>query len=329
MRRHVIHCCTDANDATTIHCGDGGVCRRKGGRARLSRMCRGLFEVVVFAGLMLVVVPSVSNSVALQAAESAETPFLFSVRMRLSLDDTAVDQAVNQSLNRSARFEWYKDGEMRPVRLDAEPNLPQPQYEWQWDWDWNQRNSNANNTPVGGDPTAPGSIDWLSEAMRAFIWILLAVTLALLIYFWLTRAARQQMSNGDGRDSERIPRREVDLIEQLPFQVTAPKSDLLAEARRHFEAGNYNEAIVYLYSHQLIQLDQHAMIRLNKGKTNRQYLLELRRATSLRDILSRTVLAFEDAFFGRHELDAQRFGACWSDLELFAAILADSPTTNS
>jgi len=326
MRGHVHHRLKDTDDVTTVRFNDGGTCRLTCECASLSRPRRSMFDLLSFVGLMLVFV---SNSVPLLAAERFDTPVLFSMRQQLSLDDAAVDQAVDESLSRSARFEWYEDGEMRPVKLDAEPTLPQPQYEWQWDWDWNQQNGNTNNRSASGDPTAPGSIDWWSEAMRAFIWILLAVTLALLIYFWLTRAARQKMSGGDGRDTDRIPRREVDLIEQLPFQVAAPKSDLLAEARRHFEAGNYNQAIVYLYSHQLIQLDQHAMIRLNKGKTNRQYLLELRRASSLRDILSRTVLAFEDAFFGRHVLDAQRFGACWADLDRFTTLLADSTTANS
>ena len=51
--------------------------------------------------------------------------------------------------------------------------------------------------------------------------------------------------------------------------------DLLAEARRHYQAGNYGAAIVYLFSFQLVQLDRRQIIQLAKGKTNRQYLREV------------------------------------------------------
>ena len=52
----------------------------------------------------------------------------------------------------------------------------------------------------------------------------------------------------------------------------ARKAGLLEEARRSYEEGDYNTAIVYLYSYQLVKLDQNQWIRLAKGKTNRQYL---------------------------------------------------------
>ena len=57
--------------------------------------------------------------------------------------------------------------------------------------------------------------------------------------------------------------------------MAAGRLDLLAEARRHYQAGNYGAAIVYLFSFQLVQLDQRQIIRLAKGKTNRQYLREV------------------------------------------------------
>ena len=71
-------------------------------------------------------------------------------------------------------------------------------------------------------------------------------------------------------------RRDADRVEALPFHVRAASGDFLAEARRLYDAGHYSEAIVYLFSYQLVQLDKHHVIRLAKGKTNRQYVRETR-----------------------------------------------------
>ena len=46
--------------------------------------------------------------------------------------------------------------------------------------------------------------------------------------------------------------------------------------------GDYGMAIIYAYAYQLVELDQHHAIQLRKGKTNRQYLRELRRSRGCR-----------------------------------------------
>ena len=119
---------------------------------------------------------------------------------------------------------------------------------------------------------------------------------------------------------------DVDRIEQLPFAVKRPQSDLLGEARRHYEQGNFAEAIIYYFSYQLVELDKHQVIRLTKGKTNRQYLGEARRAPDLRPLLEDTMVAFEDVFFGHHDLERSRFEACWNRLAQFQKSLAGGTT---
>jgi hypothetical protein len=80
---------------------------------------------------------------------------------------------------------------------------------------------------------------------------------------------------------------------------------------------------MYLFSYQLVHLDKHHLIRLAKGKTNRQYLRELRAQNEesdgqgLRGILRRTMIAFEDCFFGDHAIEKNRFEACWQRLDDF------------
>ncbi len=109
----------------------------------------------------------------------------------------------------------------------------------------------------------------------------------------------------------------VDRVEALPVKVRGAAADFLDEARRHYEDGNFSEAILYLFSHELVALDTHRAIRLANGKTNRQYLRELRQRTGLKSILEGTMIAFEDVFFGKKSLSRERFEECWRQLTAF------------
>ena len=111
-------------------------------------------------------------------------------------------------------------------------------------------------------------------------------------------------------------------VESLPFPVAAANSDLLAEARRHYQAGNYGAAIIYLFSFQLLQLDKRQIIRLTKGKTNRQYLREVGSRAVLLKLLEQTMVAFEDVFFGNRQLPRERFESCWTRLDEFETLAA-------
>ncbi len=164
----------------------------------------------------------------------------------------------------------------------------------------------------------PPSLAWL----RWVAWVLLAVILAVLAY-WLALAAR------DGRfrvpripKAEEDPRLAADRVESLPFMAERPRGDLLGLARRHYEQGNFSEAIIYLFSYELVQLDRFAVVHLAVGKTNRQYLREAERVQPLRGVLERTMVAFESVFFGRHALDREGFEACWNQLAAFENLLS-------
>ena len=94
---------------------------------------------------------------------------------------------------------------------------------------------------------------------------------------------------------------------------------------KYYQAGNYADAIIYLFSYQLMQLDRNRWIRLAKGKTNRQYLREIRKrrhreaAMDLQELSKETMVMFEDSFFGHHALDQQRFESSWNRLDEFHA----------
>jgi hypothetical protein len=72
-----------------------------------------------------------------------------------------------------------------------------------------------------------------------------------------------------------------------------------------------------LFSYQLVALDKRHVIHLAKGKTNRQYLRETRSREPLKNLLQRTMISFEDVFFGHHDLSRERFEESWQSLDEF------------
>jgi hypothetical protein len=212
--------------------------------------------------------------------------------------DEAVD-AGRRALQGSADYPWYDASQDTVQRIDVEPprDLAGRKSKWQ-------------------PPNVRWSIpDWFATLLRIMGWTLLGIVFGLLLYALLRATIATTLRPGSSAESDESIQGDVDRIEALPFQLKVPQTDLLAQARHHFDAGEYAQAIVYLYSYQLIQLDRHQQIRLTKGKTNRQYLRELRSRRELWDILFQSMVAFEDVFFGHHTLTRGRFEACWRRLD--------------
>ncbi len=164
---------------------------------------------------------------------------------------------------------------------------------------------------------SPRRVNWnLGPLIEILAWSLLGVLLAAAVVLLIMFAINQQRAPKVQRtttDQVLAP----DQVEALTFLAERPRGDLLGQARRHYEAGNYSEAIIYLFSYELLALDKFSLIRLAKGKTNRQYLREVSRNAPVRSPLERTLLAFESVFFGSRSLDRAGFEACWNELPLF------------
>jgi len=206
-----------------------------------------------------------------------------------------------------SEYPWYDSSADGVRRIDlAEP--------WFWDWDW------LDNFDWSGlFPPFPSSLfEWL--AWIAILAILVWLTWLLVRAYRSGRRSRVALATRIAKLSDTDQR---ERIEALPFPVKVTQLDLLAEARRHYRQGDYGEAIKYLFSHQLVQLDKHQLIRLTRGKTNRQYLRELGRHASIRRLLERTMVTFEDFFFGNHLIERERFEWCWTRLEQFETLLAE------
>jgi hypothetical protein len=184
-----------------------------------------------------------------------------------------------------------------------------------WDYPWyddqtdGMRRIDLNARRPAPAPAQSGSGSWSLEWLG---WLLIAVVaVAVLVMLFRVYWTRSPPTGGAGEAALVGEPVSIDRLEELPFQLEQPAGDLLSAARRVAELGDYHRAIVLLYSHQLLELDKRDAIRLTKGKTNRQYLRELRMRPGLVPLLATSMVAFEDVFFGGHSLSRERFEECW------------------
>jgi hypothetical protein len=205
-------------------------------------------------------------------------------------------------LGETHEFPWYNRQRDGVQRLDVQPSDDAATRHSRWvyrpvNWNW------------------PG---WLGYLFEAFGWMILVTAVVIVLWALLRALGLAEFSApAGGTANDELVRGDIDRVEALPFQLQRPQSDLLAEARRHCEAGEYEQAMIYLYSYQLVQLDRHHWIRLTKGKTNRQYLRELRSNRELWELMRTSMMTFEDVFFGHHRLERDRFEQHWNRLDAF------------
>ena len=207
--------------------------------------------------------------------------------------DVDTEQAVSEgarALDSWWDYPWYDDQTdgVRRIQVKAEAQKPLQ-------------------SPKTSSSGTSWQLDWLGWALLALV--------ALAILFMLLRTYWNRSRHQSGSDQAGLigTASNVDRLEELPFSLEPTDGDLLSAARRAAEQGNFDQAIVFLYSYQLLELDRREDIRLTKGKTNRQYLRELRPRPQLARLLTTSMVAFEDVFFGGHCLGRERFEECWRD----------------
>ncbi len=183
-------------------------------------------------------------------------------------------------------YPWY-DAKADSVRR---VDVPKPWHGWEW---------------------SPS----LGSLLQVLGWTLVVVLVAAVVHFVVRALWQREGRKAGGNEAE--PAGGADRVESLPLPVGARRLDLLAEAERCRQQGDYARAIIFLFSHELLQLDKHGRIHLARGKTNYQYLREIRPWPALGGLVEQTTLMFENVFFGHHALQRPAFEACWSRLEEF------------
>ncbi|MFN0017846.1 MAG: DUF4129 domain-containing protein [Pirellulaceae bacterium] len=245
-----------------------------------------------------------------QLAVAAVLLFAPAASAQSATEDSAIKDA-RESLGGGGAFPWYdreKDA-LRPLNLQRVED------------DSDNRKSTATATPTAPTTTAPPNLSWLGRVLQV-MGIAVLVAILVLAVVLITRAFMNSEVTETTGSKVVETSQDVDRVEHLPFQLRKPTGDFLSEARRLYEAGDYSQAILYLYSHFLVQLDRQQVIRLAKGKTNRQYLRETRSRPVLFPILEITMISFEDVFFGHHKISREQFEASWNRLSEFEAELS-------
>jgi hypothetical protein len=218
-----------------------------------------------------------------------------------------VIEEARRALSRAGRVPWYDRQGDTVRRLAVAPQPPL---------------SRAAASPAQPSRrTSSRAPQWLGTILQGVGLSVLVATLCLITVALVASFLRQEQQETAARKVI-SSRRDADRVASLPLPLDAAPADLLAEVRRLAAEGRFSQAIVYLFSYELLLLDQHQVLRLARGKTNRQYLREVRDRPALAAVLERTMQAFEAAFFGQKVIPPPTFAACWHDLEIFHAELA-------
>ena len=210
----------------------------------------------------------------------------------------SVDSPVSGSI-------WFDEdaGELIPVEVsDQQTDTDNRNSRWT-----GVSTNNAKATPAA-PATAPTT--GLTIA-RLFGWLMLAALLiglvSLLAWVFSNSDVEQSLLTGEQLDRQTRQR-----MEHLPEALRDTSVNPRAQAERLMQAGQCNEAVIYLYGHQLLLLDRVHWLRLARGKTNSRYVRETKRSQpDAGNRLQQTVSAFERAYFGRHEISQAEFQRLW------------------
>jgi hypothetical protein len=237
--------------------------------------------------------------------------FANSVPAQELTDDQAID-AAKDALSSGSRYPWYDRSQDDVRRLRMVPRESEAERDEKWE---------DTSTPKARQPFRWPRLGLFGGVLQWLGLTALVLLLGLMAYLIATAFLKDEASESTTIRKVVESRRDADRVEALPFRVRAASGDFLSEARRLYEAGQYSQAIIYLFSHELVQLDKHHVIHLARGKTNRQYVRETRRRPALAAILETCMVAFEDAFFGKKTLSREAFDRCWNQLDSFEAEL--------
>jgi hypothetical protein len=153
--------------------------------------------------------------------------------------------------------------------------------------------------PAGGFGTA----GWVVLAGLAVAVLLVAC----LLFLQARRGPRT-------KDKPKVkPAREQE-IGPLPLPENRSADELWSEAEARAQAGQFREAVRFLYLAVLFGLDRKRLLRYEAMRTNGEYVRQLRLAEQappdLHAVFERLTALFEGKWYGDRPCEADEFGAC-------------------
>ena len=156
----------------------------------------------------------------------------------------------------------------------------------------------------------------LNNTYLNWIGLLILVAAVSVLIYYLMRNDFALFSRDGKRSSARRIRDQI-RVTDLPFELEKTSLSLLEQSDAHRRKNDLSKAMIYYFSHLLVELDEAGLIRLTRGKTNRAYLRELRGYSRLGQYLGLNIDRFERVFFGRHELGGRDFDMIREQLPQF------------
>lgn len=228
-----------------------------------------------------------------------------------SAQSPTADAAVESPVRDSA---WYDEqtGQILPVEVEDQRS------------DTENRDSRWTGVSTTGGKAAKapaattGGFSW----GRLFGWLMLIALLTGLVsvLVWVFANSDFDFNSGTIEQSlitgQQLDQQTRQRMEHLPEALRDTTVNPRGQAEKLMQEGQYNEAIIYLFGHQLLLLDRVHWLRLARGKTNSRYVRETRRSEPMTgQRLQETVASFERAYFGRHEISQSEFERLWQQNE--------------
>lgn len=278
------------------------------GRLAESAALRWPAWILLASGLMILSAWAVESPAQDNAPQAAE----IEAELAESLDDSSWYDNESQQLRPVVVRERVEDTGNRDSRWLPKPDkVRQP----------------GTAAPAGGGATGTGGLFGGGTMGNIVGWTMMAIAafgiVALLVYFFSKADMEVELGQRGrrGRSDNALDEDLTARMEHLPEEVRQQGTDMRGAAERSMRAGDFQRAIICLFAHQLLQLDRHQVLRLTRGKTNRQYVREAHADGKSGDILQHTVDSFEASYFGRHALSTERFAFLWKENERLEQIL--------
>lgn len=240
----------------------------------------------------------------------------------LSCASTSAQEAFDSAFE-SSGLPWY-DESSGGLKQDDAPDRPNsavsnrnriPPFQTKKK---GQQKPKATNAPAPAGPAAATSASTIGTTLVYIAGAAVAIlVIALLVYGFL----KLESEEGAAEDAGKRKRRIRDHIRHLPFEIEEQDGDFETFAEKSLRSGDYSKAIIYLFADLLVAMSEADAVRLQRGKTNRQYLDEIWDHAEVRPYYRKVMTAFEDAFFGKHEIEKSRAEECFSQRPEFDAAL--------
>ena len=246
-----------------------------------------------------------------------------------SLDESGKISSITPSPSQGVinDSEWYdsKSGEIKPIQVKTrEDDSIHRESRWLPQAQAVPKAASSAESPSGFN------LDWLGEGFtytNLFAWVVLIILIigaGAGVAWLLGKGGVGGTSSGsNGNQTLSTDQTLLERIQELPEELRRDNLDYRAEAERMMRSGALEQAIVLLFAYQLLLLDRAACLRLHRGKTNRQYLRELRSTDQqVFQWVERVVSLFEGSYFGRRVIQQSDFSRCWKENELLEGKLA-------